>query len=259
MRVVVINLDRSPDRLAMFREQAERLGIAFERLPAIDAETVRTKHGDLTKYEIACFESHRLAWKSLVDSGESGLAVFEDDVWLAQPIASLLAMASFPPDIDLIKLETFAEPVRISPKAVPLQGFALHRLQTLHWGSAGYILSRHAAIQLLARTEAFQQPIDMLIFDPEGAVSREMRILQVVPALCIQEHLAASLQSRPVLLPSLIDHSRIAPIGEPRKLGAMTKIGRELRRMGVHVVEAPTRLRKAFRPSREIVVPFRES
>jgi len=259
MRVVVINLDRSPERLAMFREQAERLGIAFERLPAVDAATIRNQHGDLTSYEIACFESHRLAWRSLVESGEPWLAVFEDDVWLAPPLAALLAMSDFPANVDLIKLETFAEPVRISPRALSFQGFALHRLQTLHWGSAGYILSRHAAIRLLARTEGFRHPVDMLVFDPEGRVSRQMRIMQVMPALCIQEHLAASIQARPTMLPSLIDHSLIEPVREPGRPGARVKIRRELRRIGTHFVQAPTRLRKALRPSRLLVVPFLES
>jgi GR25 family glycosyltransferase involved in LPS biosynthesis len=35
-RVVVLNLDRRPDRMAKLRPQLERLGIAFERFPAID-------------------------------------------------------------------------------------------------------------------------------------------------------------------------------------------------------------------------------
>ena len=41
LRTWVINLDRAPDRLARIRGQLERLGLPFERLPAVDAPTRR--------------------------------------------------------------------------------------------------------------------------------------------------------------------------------------------------------------------------
>jgi glycosyl transferase family 25 len=34
----VINLDRSTDRLAFMHQQAERFGLPFERVPAIDGD-----------------------------------------------------------------------------------------------------------------------------------------------------------------------------------------------------------------------------
>ena len=38
MRVLVINLDRSPERLDAFGAEAARCGLAFERLPAVDGQ-----------------------------------------------------------------------------------------------------------------------------------------------------------------------------------------------------------------------------
>lgn len=251
MRVVVINLDRSPDRLAMFRKQAERLGIGFERLPAVDGKTIRVKRGALTPSEIACFESHRLAWKSLVDSGEPWLAVFEDDVILAPPIAEFLSDPKrFPANADLIKLETSASKIVISRRGVRFRSYSLHRMLSIHWGSAGYIVSRRAAIRLLERTAHYILSVDDVIFDPEGASTRDIRILQAVPALCIQEQALAQVEKRPLLLESLIEHSWGAVV-LTRPKPVQGKISREMRRVGRQIADLAC---KPFKYS--LVVPF---
>jgi glycosyl transferase family 25 len=251
MRVVVINLDRSPDRLEMFRAQAETLGIAFERLAAVDAATIQLRRGSLTPSEIACFESHRLAWQSLVDSGEPWLAVFEDDVILAPPIAEFLSDPKrFPTNADLIKLETSACKLVISRRRVRFRSHSLHRMLSIHWGSAGYIVSRRAAIRLLERTADYILSVDDVIFDPEGASTRDIRILQAVPALCIQEQALALVEKRPLLVESLIEHSWGAVVVPPPK-PVQGKFSREVRRLGRQIVDLA---RKPFKYS--LVVPF---
>jgi GR25 family glycosyltransferase involved in LPS biosynthesis len=40
--VFVVNLDRSPDRLAAVRGEARRIGMTFERFPAVDGKDVRS-------------------------------------------------------------------------------------------------------------------------------------------------------------------------------------------------------------------------
>jgi glycosyl transferase family 25 len=253
MRVVVINLDRSPDRLAMFREQAERLGIAFERLSAVEGSTIQVKRGPLTPSEIACFESHRLAWKSLVDSGEPWLAVFEDDIILAPAIAEFLSNPKrFPTNADLIKLETSSSKIVISRRGVRFRSYSLHRMLSIHWGSAGYIVSRRAAIRLLERTTNYRLSVDDVIFDPVGADTWDIRILQAVPALCIQEQALAQVEKRPLLLESLIEHSWGAVVVPPPK-PVQGKISREVRRVVRQVVDFTC---KPFKYS--LVVPFIE-
>ena len=260
MRVVVINLDRSPDRLAMFREQAEGMGLAFERMAAIDARTVVEPRGRLTAGEIACFESHRRAWKELVESGDGWLAVFEDDVVLAPALAGLLAAPEqLPARADLIKLEAFTDEVALARRHLAFDGFALHCMLSRHRGSAGYLISRRAAARLLQQTDGFLRPIDVLIFDPDNPVTRGLRLLQAVPALCIQEHFLAKKAFRPPRHESLIRHSGPTTVPRPSQLTPLGRLGREIRRLGTQVVRLAARIRKGFVPSQRMVVPFAES
>ncbi|BCP53209.1 glycosyl transferase [Kaistia sp. 32K] len=266
MRAVVINLDRSPERLALFGEQAERLGFAFERLEAVDAHGRAETRGPLSAAEIACFESHRRAWQLLVDSGEDWLAVFEDDVLLASPIARLLASDHWIPDkTDLVKLETFDVRVAIAAKGAVVEGVSLHRLQTTHCGAAGYILSRQCAIELLAKTHNFSEPVDIVMFNQEHEVCRNVRILQTVPAVCIQERFIAARAQRPPRTATLIqfwesDGSLPAQSDKSvERKGVLTRVRREVARV-IRQFSNPVRLsllfRRAIRPSRYLVVPY---
>lgn len=246
----------------MFRDQAERLGFAFDRLAAVDAHNCTQTRGRLTPGEIACFESHRKAWQLLVDSGEPWLAVFEDDALLAHPIATLLASDRWiPVQSDIVKLETFEARVAIAAKGISVEGVSLHRLQTAHCGSAGYILSRQCAIDLLRQTKNFTRPVDIVLFDHEHEVSRKLQILQMVPAVCIQERFIADRVQQLPRADSLISRSEVAP-ASPGQSGPLTKLKREGTRI-MRQFSSPVRLsrlvRRALQPSRHLVVPYIEA
>jgi GR25 family glycosyltransferase involved in LPS biosynthesis len=78
-RIVVINLDRRPDRLAEFDEQAKSINLKYERHSAFDAE------GKLNKYNLpmrpsdACMISHSDVINKAHNDGVLSLLVFEDD------------------------------------------------------------------------------------------------------------------------------------------------------------------------------------
>ncbi len=57
MRVVVINLDRSPERLAEFGAEAARCGLDFERLPAIDGRLLADR--DIARWSTPGLSSSR--------------------------------------------------------------------------------------------------------------------------------------------------------------------------------------------------------
>ena len=257
MRAVVINLDRSPDRLEIFKVQAETLGIAFERLPAIDAATIREQRGRLTPAEMACFDSHRLAWQLLVDSNEPWLAIFEDDVVLASSLATLLGSDDWiPTATDIVKLETFNALVSIAPEGVNVLGCRLHRLQSTHLGAAGYIISRRWAAELLARTALYDEPVDWILFDLDTDASFAPQILQVIPAPCIQQqwiaHQACELPRHESLIPRLQGKE-----GLP-ELDGRAKFRRELVRIGRQILRLPRTVRKALVPSRQVRIPFQD-
>ena len=72
MKILIINLEHSTERLAQQQQQFDRLGLLFERLPAVslhdfnDEEYNRLAFSGqrpLKKAELACFLSHKKAWE----------------------------------------------------------------------------------------------------------------------------------------------------------------------------------------------------
>lgn len=206
MRRLVINLDRSVDRLAHVTQQFARIGVDFERVVAVDAANGSPVSAPpLTVTEVCCFLSHRLCWRMIADGGDSHGAVFEDDIVFAPDAGPLLADAGWiPRDADVVKLETFFVPVRLGRSRVDVgHGYFLARLVGQHVGAAGYILSRQAAQRLLRRTTHLKAAVDNVLFSPTMTTCSRSTIYQVMPAPCVQAHrlfddnLLASLQPGP--------------------------------------------------------------
>ncbi len=259
MRAVLINLDRSVERLAMFRARADALGLAFERVGAVDGANETLVRGTLTPSEAACFESHRRAWMRLAESGEPWMAVFEDDVHLRAPVVELLGSGDWiPAGTNIVKLETFNEPVLVSAAGTLVHGVRLHRLRSTHLGCAGYIIARRHAIDLLERTAsgaAYVLPIDWALFDLGGRARRKARVLQVVPAPCIQEERLAFLEGRPVQHESLIN-GRGQPLFSRVTLSGPERLRREVERLGRQLYHLPDTIREALTPAQMMTIPF---
>ena len=78
-RIVLINLDRRPDRLAEFEEQAQRVGLTYERYSAFDAEGKTDQYGRPLRGIVACTQSHYRVIDKALNDGVERLFVFEDD------------------------------------------------------------------------------------------------------------------------------------------------------------------------------------
>ena len=100
--VYFINLDRSPDRRAEMSQRLSALGIAFERVPAIDGRSLSSSAVDavridtpgwkpLSAGEIGCFLSHRECWRRIAQGDEAYGCVFEDDVLLSSRLRDFLS------------------------------------------------------------------------------------------------------------------------------------------------------------------------
>lgn len=79
----VLNLDRRPDKWAATEQRLRRIGLAPERFPAIDGETLRDdpafaefKHPGA----LGCLRSHAAIIRDAQARGFEKIAVFEDDV-----------------------------------------------------------------------------------------------------------------------------------------------------------------------------------
>jgi len=208
MKSYLINLDRSPDRLQFFAQQANSLGIEFERISAVDgrkmtaaelAEVVSPvfEFQPLNAGEIGVFMSHREAWKRLVSSGAPQAAVFEDDVLLVNSVRQILsAIDTQYIEFDIIKLETTLRPVVCAKSEMRLQsGNVLQRLLTWHGGAAGYVISARCALTLLNLSDRLADPVDQVMFNPMSSICSQLRILQLNPAGCVQKDILSELDS----------------------------------------------------------------
>ena len=202
MIAVLINLDRSPERLAFFTAQAGAARLTFERLRAVDGRdlspadlaavvTPRFDFYPINAGETGLFLSHRAAWQRIVDHGGPYGAVFEDDAVLAASLGDMLArLEAARPDADVIKLETTRRSVVLAEAVATLpSGHALRPLLTWHGGTAGYVVSRSGAQQLLQATHLLADPVDQVLFNPLSRVGATLLILQAAPALCIQRNI----------------------------------------------------------------------
>lgn len=219
MKIYLINLDRHPQRL----QRMEKLlhGLAFQRIPAVDGRAVAgPAQRDLTRppslenlsgCDKACTLSHRLAWQDFLAGTEKYACVLEDDIHLSPDFPRFINDESWiPKNGDLVKIETFAQKIFVSRQSVACLDRSASVLLSLHYGTAGYIVSRKGAADLLQRTAVIDLPADWIVFN-EAAIQRHYPIYQLSPALCVQginvpdgiafAEMQTSIQTRPVKPP----------------------------------------------------------
>ena len=219
MKVYLINLDRHKQRLQRMEQLLQ--GVAFERVPAVDGKTLAGLErrdaarpigaDNLTRYELACFQSHRAAWSRLFASGEPFGCVLEDDLLLSPDFPKFIADASWiPAETNLVKIETFCEQVLLSSTKVGALDRILMELCSQHLGAGAYILSRRGAEILLAETCRPSLPVDVVVFGTD-VLRQHGPLRQLVPALSVQtqhipgeiifEEMQSSIQIAPIKLP----------------------------------------------------------
>jgi glycosyl transferase family 25 len=248
MKVYFINLDRSPDRLAWFRNRGEALGLDLVRVPAVDAAkldaaemarltALSSGNSVLSAGEIACLLSHRVVWRRIVEGSDRWAFVAEDDVHLSPEIAKFLGSPEWiPAGVELIKAETNLRRQELSSKvwARPF-GHELRQLRSNHYCSGGYFVSQQGAARLLAFTDRHVEQADVILFSPDLGILSETPVLQIAPALCLQDmYLDEARQNR--RLASLIDAPRVSR-RKSRNMSRAAKIWREARRVARQAAE----------------------
>lgn len=205
MKCLVINLDRSTDRLAHITSEFAKIGVAFERVSAVDASAgspiPASPH--LTKGEIACSLSHRKCWQIIADGADQYGAVFEDDAVFSGDARSFLSDYSWVPvDADIVKLETLFEKTRIGSHQIEIgNGYAVARLFGSHSGTAGYIISKSAARKLLHSTRRrITGTADHFLFDATSLTCILSRNYQLTPAVCAQVQFFQQQNELPTLI-----------------------------------------------------------
>jgi glycosyl transferase family 25 len=187
MKVYLINLDRCADRLAHMRAQLN--GVPFRRISAVDGSNGPPTTKGLSRFELACLESHKLAWRAFLASGEDCACFLEDDLHIRPGLAELVGdRAWIPGDAHCVKLDTYFQTVGLGRRQDAAGGRQIARLYTRHESAAAYILTRSGAVRYLELAASGRRPTDYALF-PRNPRREGLFIYQLLPAVAIQDHL----------------------------------------------------------------------
>jgi GR25 family glycosyltransferase involved in LPS biosynthesis len=190
VKVYLINLERDADRLAHMRAQLN--GIGFERISAVDGSKDPPTTRGLSRFELACLESHKLAWRAFLGGPAEHACFLEDDLHIRPGLAALVGDPAWIPDDALcVKLDTYLQKVRLGGREPAIGGRQVARLYTRHQSSAAYMLTRAGAIRYLELTANASLPADYALF-PKNPRRAGLTIYQLVPAIAVQDHLVAA-------------------------------------------------------------------
>ena len=205
--VYVINLDRRPDRWQAISENLDRIGVAAQRIAAVDAQELaerqrqETARGNGPLFAInlgaaACIQGHCKAMTALLESPHPAALILEDDAELASDTPALLESTDWwPAGAMVVRLEDGLDKLRLlrAPCGATPTGRRLHRFERWIPGSAGYLVSREGARVAL---DAFADPAettDHTLFDLRvSATARRFRAVQIVPAMVRQRERSAA-------------------------------------------------------------------
>ena len=246
--------------------QVEPLGIEVVRFAAVDGQLLPENEvvrlGDfaedrrqLTRGEIGCTLSHQQVWRMIAEGDDEWAFVAEDDIHFSRDARDFLTSDMWiPAGAELIKADTnqrrqvFSHRVYGRPA-----GHELRKLLSDHDGSGGYFVSRRGAANLLAATVGRAAPVDWLLFICSQPKYHDIQVLQLLPAICIQDVFKEPHADSDALA-SVIEReaSRTPPPPEKVPRTPAGKLWREARRIGGQAVKLSRRLKAFVR--REYVV-----
>src|SRR6185437_16795715 len=107
----------------------------------------------LTRFELACLQSHKTAWRQFLNGPEAHACFLEDDLHIRPGFASLMESGAWiPSDAHSVKLDTYLQKVELGDRRVAADGRKVARLYSRHQSSAAYILTREGAVRYLELT-----------------------------------------------------------------------------------------------------------
>jgi glycosyl transferase family 25 len=244
--IYVINLDRSPDRLARMSERLDRLALAWTRIPAMDGKEFGPPpwpNHDLRGFdrrlgkppnpnEVGCYLSHVAALKAAAASEDAVSLILEDDAEFSEDFREILDdVMARRAEWDVV---TFAGLHRALPRpnAQLRNGRRLVTFLAPQRSAAAYLVTRDAARKYLAHILPMRVPFDQE-FDKGWRYG--IRFRGVVPHPVVSDPRA-----------STIGHGRIKKRWYRRGSVLLYRIGNELRRAHHHLVA--DRAWMSFRP-----------
>lgn len=207
MKIYVINLDRSKDRLDHITKIFAEQRLDFIRIPAVDGRTLSEEVINSwlprsiclrqpSPAEIGCFLSHRECLRLIAEGDDDFAAIFEDDVIISNDARFFLRDAAWiPPGTDIVKIETADIKCLIGPeKKIVFDGYQLAPLLSKHYCTGGYIISKSCAERLLTNLNHSPGAIDEMLFNPDYGLFQKLVVHQLVPAIVRQGNFKSLIQ-----------------------------------------------------------------
>lgn len=193
--IYLINLKRSPDRLAKTSQQFEENGLEYTRVEAVDGKllteqekaknycaTLNQKHyhKPLTDTQIGCYMSHRLAWQAIAEGDYDFGIVVEDDITFDSSLIDAIAtLKRVPVQWQIIKLAAYQNRERKIKYATRIDDsfdLVVHRKPMS--GGAATAITKKAAKQLLKHSEKFGRPCDT---DIQHFWEKQISVMSLMP------------------------------------------------------------------------------
>lgn len=201
VKTYLINLDRQPDRLAAVSAALDAQGADWVRFAALDGKNMSDADLDrlvakvgpiprMTRGARALTATQFAIFRDLVDSGNSHALVLEDDVEISPRLFKILPQLLEDQEIDVLNInrQTTRRPRKklvVGAQTFEARdGFEMRALYGIHYGTAGYVISRSAAAEVLRAHPFPDMPIDHILFNPNvSKIFQTLRVWQLFPAL----------------------------------------------------------------------------
>lgn len=198
LQAFVINLDRSIDRLAAMRQRLARVDLPWQRVPAVDGNTLelsrcaevdardyRRWHGKvLNPAEVGCYLSHLATMRQFLAGPWELALVLEDDADFPADFQLLLQrLIAVRKQWDIVKLSSFhsGTPVCIAKLNPP---YALAIPLSRHMNANCILFNRRAAEVLVDKLLPMRLPYDHAL---ERAWLFGLQLRVVTPSPCPSE------------------------------------------------------------------------
>lgn len=256
----VLHLERATERLGWIEAETARAGIEAILVPAVDGQALsprrlrplmrnRSRHA-MSPQEAAITLSHRRALRRFLASGADHAIILEDDTRLGTDFRRLTHQDWTVWPFDVVKLETMLTPAWTSRavQTIPGIGRQLARLRSTHLGAAAYLVSRRGAQRILAITQCADEPIDHAIFGDRILAGNSLDVLQLTPAIAIQDAIWGNARGSSSL-PSYLENKRGIRIRTERRSWRRLwhNIRKRSRKLAVHLYRRAFMARQVVR------------
>ena len=240
--IYVINLDRDTERMASIHDNLTRLGLAYERLPAIMGKDVPDweKLVDHSTYtwrnrldtpragEVGCYLSHLKVLETFLRTDAPWCVVLEDDVEVLPACVDVLRSLGEKDDWDLVKLFNFHSGMPVKKREL-VGGHRLVAHLTRTTSSAAYVVNRRAAESLLKSMRPISEQVDHALDRPWETNLRTRGIRPMPVVLAPVAHTTSTIGYQ--------DKKKGRPLGKAVKL-FLSRAKKEICRFGYGLWDA---------------------